>query len=35
MLDPEDVARVIVSAYLERKNMVTEEILVRPIEGDL
>ncbi len=35
MLDPEDVARVIVSAYLERKNIVTEEILVRPIEGDL
>jgi 3-oxoacyl-[acyl-carrier protein] reductase len=35
MLDPEDIARVIVSAYLERKNIVTEEILVRPIEGDL
>jgi short-subunit dehydrogenase len=35
MLDPEDVARVIVSAYLERKNIVTEEILVKPIEGDL
>ncbi len=35
MLNPEEIARVIVSAYLERSNMVTEEILVRPIEGDL
>jgi short-subunit dehydrogenase len=35
MLDPVEIARVIVSAYLERGNMVTEEILVRPIEGDL
>jgi short-subunit dehydrogenase len=35
MLDPEEIARVIVSAYLEKGNMVTEEILVRPIEGDL
>lgn len=35
MLNPEDVARVIVSAYLEKQNIVTEEILMRPIEGDL
>ncbi len=35
MLDPDEIARVIVSAYLEKSNMVTEEILVRPIEGDL
>ena len=35
MLNPEEIARVIVSAYLERGNMVTEEILIRPIEGDL
>ncbi len=35
MLNPEEIARVIVSAYLEKSNMVTEEILVRPIEGDL
>jgi short-subunit dehydrogenase len=35
MLNPEEIARVIVSAYLERSNMVTEEILVRPMEGDL
>ncbi len=35
MLDPEEIARIIVSAYLEKSNMVTEEILVRPIEGDL
>ena len=35
MLNPEEIARIIVSAYLERSNMVTEEILVRPMEGDL
>jgi short-subunit dehydrogenase len=35
MLNPEEIARVIVSTYLERSNMVTEEILVRPMEGDL
>jgi short-subunit dehydrogenase len=35
MLDPEEIARIIVSAYLEKSNMVMEEILVRPIEGDL
>lgn len=35
MLDPAEIARVIVSAYLEKSNMVTEEILLRPIEGDL
>ncbi len=35
MLNPEEIARVIVSAYLERSSMVTEEILVRPMEGDL
>jgi len=35
MLDPEEIARIIVSAYFEKSNMVTEEILVRPIEGDL
>lgn len=35
MLNPDEVARVIVSTYLEKSSMVTEEILVRPIEGDL
>jgi short-subunit dehydrogenase len=35
MIRPEDISRVIVSAYLEKNNIVTEEILVRPIEGDL
>ncbi len=35
MLNPEEIARVIVSAYLERSSMVTEEILIRPMEGDL
>ena len=35
MMDPEDIARVLVSAYLEKNNIITEEIIVRPIEGDL
>jgi short-subunit dehydrogenase len=35
MLNPEEIARVIVSSYLEKSNMVSEEILVRPMEGDL
>ena len=35
MIRTEDISRVIVSAYLEKNNIVTEEILVRPIEGDL
>jgi short-subunit dehydrogenase len=35
MMNPESVARLMVSAFLQKDNVVTEEILVRPIEGDI
>jgi 3-oxoacyl-[acyl-carrier protein] reductase len=35
MMNPENIARLIVSAYLQKDNIVTEEILVKPITGDL
>lgn len=35
MMSAEDIARVIVSAYLQKENIVTEEIMLRPITGDL
>ena len=35
MLASEDIARVLVWSYLQKSNMVSEEIIVRPIEGDL
>ncbi len=35
MIKPEDIAQLIVRLYLQKGNMVTEEILVRPITGDL
>lgn len=35
MMSAEDIARVIVSAYLQKENIVTEEIFLRPITGDL
>lgn len=35
MMKPEDIARVVVSAFLEKSNMVSEEIVLRPITGDL
>lgn len=35
MLTTEDIARVIVSAYLQKDNVVIEEIMLRPITGDL
>jgi short-subunit dehydrogenase len=35
MMRPEDVARVIVGAFLQKGNMVTEEITLRPEQGDL
>ncbi len=34
MMNPEDIARLIVSSYLQDK-FVTEEIILRPIGGDL
>lgn len=35
MMTTEDIARAIVSAYLQKNNVVIEEILLRPITGDL
>ncbi|HEX9252389.1 MAG TPA: SDR family oxidoreductase [Ignavibacteriaceae bacterium] len=35
MMTSEDIARVLVWAYLQKENLVTEELLLRPIEGDL
>ena len=35
MLQPETIARTLVSAYLQKDKLVTEEIVVRPQEGDL
>lgn len=35
MMSAEDIARIIVSAYLQKENIVTEEIMLRPITGDL
>ncbi len=35
MMSSEDVARAIVSSYLQKDNVVTEEILLRPVTGDL
>ncbi|MCX6148975.1 MAG: SDR family NAD(P)-dependent oxidoreductase [Ignavibacteriales bacterium] len=35
MMLPEEIARLIVSIYLQDRNLVTEEIVVRPLIGDL
>ena len=35
MMNPESIARLMVSSFLQKDNLVTEEIIVRPIEGDL
>lgn len=35
MMKPESIARVIVSSYLHKDNLVTEEIVLRPVTGDL
>ncbi len=35
MIQPESIARIIVSAYLQKDKLVTEEIVIRPQEGDL
>lgn len=35
MMSSEDIARVIVWAYLQKNNIVSEEIVLRPIQGDL
>jgi short-subunit dehydrogenase len=35
MMSTEDIARLLVWVYLQKENMISEEIVVRPIEGDL
>lgn len=35
MMSAEEIARVMVWAYLQKENLVTEEIVLRPIQGDL
>lgn len=35
MMNPESIAHTIVSAYLQDDNVVTEEIVLRPVTGDL
>jgi len=35
MMTSEDIARVLVWAFLQKENLVTEELVLRPIEGDL
>jgi len=35
MMTSQDIARVLVWAFLQKENLVTEELLLRPIEGDL
>lgn len=35
MMTSEDISRILVWAYLQKENLVTEELLLRPIEGDL
>lgn len=35
MMSPESIARIVVSNYLQKDNLVTEEIVLRPITGDL
>lgn len=35
MMNPDDVANIILSIYKQTGNLVTEEIVLKPIEGDL
>ncbi len=35
MMSSEEIARVLVWAFLQKDNLVTEEIVLRPIQGDL
>jgi len=35
MMTSEDIARVLVWAFLQKENLVTEELVLKPIEGDL
>lgn len=35
MMKSEEIAKIIAWAYLQKENLITEEILLRPMEGDL
>lgn len=35
MITPEEIAKVVYQIYIQKSNVVTEEILLRPIQGDL
>lgn len=35
MMKPDDLAHLVVSVFLQPSNLVSEEIVVRPITGDL
>lgn len=35
MMTTDDIAQILVWAYLQKGNMISEEILLRPIQGDL
>jgi len=35
MMEPEDIARYLVWVFLQKENVISEEIVIRPIEGDL
>jgi len=35
MMNPESIARTIVSSFLQSDNLVAEEIVLRPLQGDL
>ena len=35
MMKPDEIASLLVWIYLNKENMVTEEIVIRPVEGDL
>lgn len=35
MMNAENIARLMVSSFLQSDNLVTEEIVIRPIQGDL
>jgi short-subunit dehydrogenase len=35
MMNAESIARIMVSSFLHKDNVVTEEIVVRPIGGDI
>ena len=35
MMSPESIARLMVSAFLQSDNLVVEDIVVRPLQGDL